>query len=141
MSISKQPFFLFEKYSPNAFNLHLKKIKSIKIQSPSSYPKINKQLSPTGKRGTLTGARPIGPLNPQYPPRSRRLGHQGQVKVGATISKYGNVAKIIVIKSSGFYELDEEAKRTVREALFYTATRDGLAIEDQQEFVFNFQLK
>lgn len=50
---------------------------------------------------------------PPYPPRARRLGHEGTVEMAVTIDTSGRIVKAQVQKSSGYEELDEAAQQTM----------------------------
>jgi periplasmic protein TonB len=50
---------------------------------------------------------------PQYPPRARRLGHEGTVLVRVTIDPTGRVSQADVGTSSGFDELDAAAREAL----------------------------
>jgi periplasmic protein TonB len=51
---------------------------------------------------------------PQYPAKARRLGQEGKVVVGLTISTEGEVAEAKVIQSSGYAALDASALAAIR---------------------------
>jgi protein TonB len=62
-----------------------------------------------GKNAHLTCAIPA----PPYPPRARRLGHEGTVDMAVTIDTSGRIVKAQVQKSSGYEELDEAAQQAM----------------------------
>ncbi len=137
----KESLFLDESSSIHSLNVYLKTLPAVPVKRTLLTQSWEKHIDHEGKKGTLTAAKLIGHLHPLYPLRSRRLGHQGPVIVRAKINEYGQVDEVFIIKSSGFYELDQEAKRALEEALFSAAEKNGLALKDEQEFTFKFQLK
>ncbi|WP_174430631.1 energy transducer TonB [Burkholderia metallica] len=50
---------------------------------------------------------------PPYPPRARRLRHQGSVTIGITIDTAGHVVRADIVRSSGFDDLDASARDAV----------------------------
>lgn len=62
-----------------------------------------------GKNARLTCSIPA----PPYPPRARRLGHEGTVEMAVTIDTSGRIVKAQVQKSSGYEELDEAAQQAM----------------------------
>ncbi len=146
----KQDFFFEEVFSSHAIRAYLKDLDSF-----SAKKNVNRELKEKiarklikedkvlrkGKRGSLTGAKPIGHLKPLYPFHSHRLGHQGVVVVSAHIDKRGKAHNIFIVKSSGFLDLDREAKRVLEEAQFSPAVENGVIVSIVQEFTFRFELQ
>ncbi|MEI9931647.1 MAG: energy transducer TonB [Rhizomicrobium sp.] len=79
---------------------------------------------------------------PDYPPLARRLGEQGSVRLGLTISATGEVTGATVVQSSGFADLDQMATDWVIGHWKYKpATHDGVAVPTQTQAVVVFNLK
>lgn len=75
-----------------------------------------------------------------YPYRSRKLGHQGQVEVQLWLSKSGTVKNVKLTKSSGYNELDQEVIKSMKQAKFSPATKNGKAIESSFTQKVNFRI-
>ncbi|KVT78870.1 hypothetical protein WT25_20265 [Burkholderia territorii] len=50
---------------------------------------------------------------PPYPPKARRLGHEGRVDLRVTIDPAGRITQADVVGSSGFAELDDAAREAM----------------------------
>ncbi|WP_139202561.1 energy transducer TonB [Phyllobacterium sp. YR620] len=80
-------------------------------------PKVQPQPTAAAPSLTQSGAdasRSAGRIKcsipqPPFPPKARRLGHEGTVVLRITMSGSGHIEQAVVIKSSGFDELDAAA--------------------------------
>ena len=76
---------------------------------------------------TLQPPTPLVNPAPNYPAMARKLGHEGTVRLSATIGADGRAKTVEVINSSGHRVLDASAMETVlSEWRFRPATRDGM---------------
>ena len=85
--------------------------------------------SETGPGGTpYAKLKPLDVVSPNYPPRCRRLGIEGTVRVRVLVGERGRPLEVLVGKSSGDASLDEAALDAVRKWRFEPARRDGAPI-------------
>lgn len=93
-------------------------------------------------RGPTTGARPRYRSNPKpdYPPESRRLGHEGVVILAVAVTAEGRAASVQLQRSSGFPLLDTAAQQAVRRWTFDPARAAGLPVAARVEVPVRFDL-
>src|SRR5471032_3369490 len=73
----------------------------------------------------VSGVEYLRPPQPNYPPRSRRLGETGIVLLRVLINEHGLPEQVLIEKSSGFGALDEEGRAAVQRTLFKPKLEDG----------------
>ncbi|WP_322080715.1 energy transducer TonB [Burkholderia cepacia] len=75
---------------------------------------------------------------PSYPPRARRLGHEGTVLLRVTVDPTGRIIQADVTRSSGFSELDDVARQTVLAGHCspYLENDLGVAVHAEQAIAF-----
>lgn len=78
---------------------------------------------------------------PNYPPASRRMGEQGQVKLRVELDESGKITNVKVIESSGSARLDNAGVATVKNWRCEAATRDGRPARAIATQVFDFKLE
>jgi len=78
---------------------------------------------------------------PNYPPASRRMGEQGQVKLRVELDESGKITSVKVVESSGFSRLDNAGMATVKNWRCEAATRDGQPTRAIATQVFDFKLE
>ncbi|HOY87546.1 MAG TPA: energy transducer TonB [Methylotenera sp.] len=78
---------------------------------------------------------------PNYPPASRRMGEQGQVKLRVELDESGHIGTVKVIESSGSARLDNAGMATVKNWRCEAATRDGKPTRAIATQVFDFKLE
>jgi protein TonB len=86
---------------------------------------------PTGENASGTPYAKLKPLEvvpPLYPPRCRRLGIEGTVRVRVLVGERGRPLEVLVGHSSGDASLDDAALDAVRRWRFEPARRDGTPI-------------
>lgn len=72
--------------------------------------------------------RPAGYLDnpkPPYPALSKRLGEEGVVRLNILVSPDGSVARLEIVKSSGYARLDESARKTVQSSWKFEPARQA----------------
>ena len=84
--------------------------------------------------------KPLDVVPPLYPPRCRRLGIEGTVRVRVLVGERGRPLEVLVGKSSGDASLDEAALDAVRKWRFEPARRDGAAIRAWATVPIEFRL-
>jgi protein TonB len=77
---------------------------------------------------------------PDYPPRCRRMGIEGTVRVRALVAEDGRVVQALVARTSGDESLDEAAVRAVRGWRFEPARRDGVPTRAWASVPIEFKL-
>ena len=73
--------------------------------------------------------RAIDARPPVYPPKCRRLGIEGTVRVRVLVGQKGRPKEVTIERSSGDEALDESAQVAVRDWRFEPARRDGVPIQ------------
>jgi protein TonB len=84
--------------------------------SPNGDRATHGKLNGSGMPGTAvdgTEQRPVFSPKPPYPPLSKRLGEEGQVRVQFTVAHDGKVLSVVAVKSSGHPRLDRAAIETL----------------------------
>lgn len=76
-----------------------------------------------------------------YPPISVRNAEAGEVTIALELSSVGEVVSAKVEKSSGFARLDEAALKSLSEATFDPAIREGGPSASRKEITVVFQLQ
>lgn len=77
---------------------------------------------------------------PKYPPRARRLGHEGTVVVGVSLDAEGQVLGVELVRACAHRSLNREALETVRGWRFEPSTRDGVPEAGRIEIEVEFDL-
>jgi protein TonB len=78
---------------------------------------------------------------PPYPPLARKRGYQGRLILRLSVSREGKVARVKVIRSSGYSILDRTAVKTVKEWRFIPAHRGKEVMPFWVEVPVVFSLK
>ena len=84
--------------------------------------------------------KPLEEIQPGYPFKSRKLGHEGRVVLELLISTDGMPLVCNVAVSSGWPELDDEARRTVLESRFSPAREEGEPVQETLKLSVVFSL-
>jgi len=96
-----------------------------------------------GEKGTggIIPPVPIQREKPPYPPLARKMGYQGRLILRLLVSKEGKVARIKVVRSSGYSILDRTAIKTVKKWRFIPAHGGKKAVPFWVEVPVVFSLK
>ncbi len=79
---------------------------------------------------------------PPYPPLALRLSEEGSVRLHLTISPQGMVTDAAVVRSSGYDDLDQAARRWILAHWRYRpALRAGMAVAGTSDVQVRFDLK
>ena len=79
---------------------------------------------------------------PPYPPLAIRLGEQGSVQLRLTVAADGTVSDAIVVRSSGYRDLDEIARAWVMAHWRYRpAVHGGVAVPSMTDAMVRFDLR
>ncbi|HEB53180.1 MAG TPA: energy transducer TonB, partial [bacterium] len=66
-----------------------------------------------------------------YPPRERRLGHEGTVVLRIAVTADGSIERVVVLEPSPYPGLDRAAVRAARRWRFEPATEDGVPVASE----------
>lgn len=86
-------------------------------------------------------AEPLGRIQPEYPPISRRLGEEGEAIFLLSIRADGSVENARLEKSSGHERLDHAAQKALLQARFRVEAANTPDIIHQKRFRVEFRLK
>ena len=79
---------------------------------------------------------------PPYPPLAIRLSEEGSVQLRLTISAQGSVTDAVVVRSSGYDDLDQAARNWILAHWRYQpAARGGAAVASTSDVQVRFDLK
>jgi periplasmic protein TonB len=81
------------------------------------------------------------PVKPPYPAQLQAQGIEAAVMVLVTLDATGKVTGVKIIKSSGYPEFDESARKTALTESFAPATRDGNPIPYTLSYTYRFTLE
>jgi len=79
-------------------------------------------------------------INPMYPPRAKRMGIQGYVKVLISVDEEGEVEDIEVIESKPEGVFDKTVIRAIRRWQFKPKVVNSIAVKQEGEMRLNFTL-
>lgn len=77
---------------------------------------------------------------PKYPLVARKRGHEGEVSVRVRVAEAGQIINVILIKSSGWDDLDQTTLDILESWQFKPATRGGKPVAGSIDLRFNFRL-
>ena len=105
--------------------------------------------APDGDVNGLDGGEEVFPLKivglkkPAYPEESRlgMRGEEGTVILAVAVGVDGKREKIRIVKSSGFFRLDQAAVAALESATFVPATRGGKPVPMEKKIAFTFRLE
>jgi len=102
-------------------------------------PVTGPQTQPGDRYAIAIGATHTTPL---YPPLAIRLGEQGSVQLRLTISPQGLVTDAIIMRSSGYQDLDQAARNwVIAHWRYQPAIRGGAAVPSTANALVQFDLK
>jgi protein TonB len=78
---------------------------------------------------------------PVYPEESRAAREQGIVMLRVDVSGAGRAGKVVVVKSSGYFRLDQSARKAVLAWRFQPASIGGATIDSEVDVPIRFQLE
>lgn len=110
-------------------------------QGKSSLPpeNSNANMQSLASKGSQQ-AQTLSGRKPSYPRNAIRRQQEGRVLVGLSLGKDGHVTKVELLKTSGYYLLDQSVIKFVKREQFNSAIQNGSPIASQQEFGFVFAL-
>ncbi len=106
---------------------------------------VHKQASNNtskGENGVLGHTKPgfINNPPPKYPRLARKMLYDGKVTLKVEVKADGSCGKVELVKSSGYYMLDNAATGAVKKWRFAPAKKWGKAVTTFTEITVNFQL-
>jgi len=84
---------------------------------------------------------PLVRINPQYPPKAKRLEVEGYVRVGFTVLPNGRVDNPVILESDPKGTFEKAALRAIRKWKFKPKIENGEAIAHKGALVFEFNLR
>ncbi len=84
---------------------------------------------------------PVYSVKPTYPYIAKKRGYEGKVILRLLVGKDGKVKKVVVVKSSGYRILDEEASKTLNKWIFEPAKVAGAPVDYWVEIPVVFRRK
>jgi protein TonB len=110
---------------------------------PSTKPKaaLANETS-TASRGAVE-AQPDDLHNepPAYPEDSRTAREQGVVILRVEVTAAGEPSTVNILKSSGYFRLDQAARRAVQHWKFHPALTAGIAVSSEADVPVHFRLE
>jgi protein TonB len=76
-----------------------------------------------------------------YPPEAQKAGQAGTVLLGIVIDVDGSVLQSKILRSSGFLELDEAARRAMTRCRFRPATVDGVPERTRASLEYRWKIE
>jgi len=117
----------------------------VKSQPPS--PQIPHKAAPvreasSASRGAVQ-AQPDELQNdpPEYPEVSRAAREQGTVILRVEVTAAGEPSAIAIVKTSGYFRLDQAARRAVQHWKFHPAITAGIPVSSQADVPVHFKLQ
>ena len=80
-------------------------------------------------------------IKPDYPIGARRRGEEGSVVLDVTVAPSGRAARVVLVTSSGFSELDAAAERAAMQARFKPGKNKGRPVESTARLTLVFRLR
>lgn len=111
------------------------------VPEPEPQPEPMEEPEPAPVIPPSTDAYELKNPAPAYPQLSKKLKEEGTVTLKILVKADGKVAKVEIIKSSGFRRLDNAAISAFKRWHFSPATQGGIAIDYSYEIDFEFGLK
>jgi periplasmic protein TonB len=78
---------------------------------------------------------------PEYPDESRTAREQGVVILRVDVTADGEPANVTILKSSGYFRLDQAARRAVQHWKFHPALTAGIAVSSEADVPVRFRLE
>ena len=117
--------------------------KKLQPTKPSTKPKaaLAKESS-TASRGAVE-AQPDELHNepPVYPEDSRAAREQGVVILRVEVTAAGEPSRVTILRSSGYFRLDQAARRAVEHWKFHPALRAGIPVSSEADVPVHFKLQ
>ncbi len=78
---------------------------------------------------------------PEYPEESRIAGEQGAVILQVRVTAAGEPASVAILKSSGFFRLDQAARCAVQHWKFHPGILAGTPVASEADVPVHFKLQ
>ena len=78
---------------------------------------------------------------PEYPEESRAAREQGVVILRVEVTSAGEAATVSILKSSGYFRLDQAAKHAVQHWKFHPAVTAGIPVSSEADVPVHFKLQ
>jgi protein TonB len=99
--------------------------------------------SSNASKGAAVQAQPDDLHNepPEYPEESRAAREQGLVMLRVAVTENGDAASVSILRSSGYFRLDQAARRTVQHWKFRAGMAGGIPIRSEIDVPVYFKLQ
>lgn len=109
-------------------------------------PAVHEASSTNEARNAAKGAVPAEPDDlhnepPEYPEESRAARERGLVILRVEVTPAGDPATVSILKSSGYFRLDQAAKHAVQHWKFHPAIRAGTPVLSETDVPVHFKLQ
>jgi len=78
---------------------------------------------------------------PEYPEESRAAREQGTVVLSVEVTAGGEPATVSILKSSGYFRLDQAARHAVQHWKFHPAMTAGIPVSSEADVPVHFRLQ
>jgi protein TonB len=109
--------------------------------SPKPKPVTHKETTSASKGAVQAEPDALHNEPPEYPEDSRAAREQGVVILRVEVTAYGTPAEINILKSSGYFRLDQAARRAVQHWKFTPALAAGIAVASEADVPVRFKLQ
>jgi protein TonB len=111
--------------------------------SPPASPKVSpaKETSSAAKGAVQAQPDELHNEPPEYPEESRIAQEQGVVILRVEVTAAGEPASVSMLKSSGFFRLDQAARRAVQHWKFHPGTTAGIPVPSEADVPVHFKLQ
>jgi protein TonB len=102
--------------------------------APAPVPAVHKGVPPSALRYLV-------PPPISLPVASRRLGEQGSVVLRVVVDARGAPRQVVLLRSSGYARLDDDALAAMKRARFHPCTDNGAPIECESSAQLVYELE
>ena len=101
----------------------------------------NRRAAPRAAAGvSVSPARRLGRVEPEYPPLLRQQGIEADVTVRVHLTVSGSVERVELVRSSGEPAFDEAALAAARQEHFSPETHDGVPVTTALTYSYRFRI-
>jgi protein TonB len=104
-------------------------------------PSLAKETSSASKGAIQAQPDDLHNEPPEYPEESRIAREQGMVILQVEVTATGEPASVSILKSSGYFRLDQAARRAVQHWKFHPAMTAGIAVSSEADVPVHFKLE
>jgi len=140
--IAKKPVVKKQRVKPVA----VKKATPKATPTPVAAPAIVKKSAPKPPKPTTIpvvseAAAFLNRVDPKYPKRAERMGHEGEVSLRVLISEVGKQIEIKTLKPAPYATLNRAALKALKKSTFKPYIMNGKPVKSQVEITYAFVAK